>query len=106
MSTYRKWTPDDKKRLVSAYQRGGIAAARAAFPGVHDSNLRSRLRDEGVRVLVNARTEELYARLTPLAPADDRPSAYDQPIVVRKGVGQWSAEIPRIRWVFDLAVGV
>ncbi len=47
---------------------------------------------------------ETYAKLQPLDPESCQPDPRDNAIVVRRGVGQWRAEIPRVRWVFDLGV--
>ena len=46
----------------------------------------------------------MWASLAPLDPESVEPSKWDNPIVQHKGVGQWKAEIPAVRWVFDLGV--
>lgn len=105
---YLKWTPDMEQRLIRAVKRGGYTQALREFlpdfPEMTLNTLKTKGRKLDIEVPMLERQERYYARLAPLSPADDRPSAYDEPRVVRKGVGQWKADAPAVRWVFDLGI--
>lgn len=51
---------------------------------------------------ISARSLRTYANLKPLAPEDDQQQNELMPKHIRTPAGQWKADIPSVRWVFDL----
>lgn len=96
------WTDTENGKLAYAYPIGGVDAARRLLPHLSDSQITSRAKKLGLRAPTH--TARFYARLSPLDPANDRPTTSDMRKVIRKGVGEWKAEVPAIRWVFDLGL--
>lgn len=97
------WTERELSTLDFVYPIGGVIGAREALPHLTASQITSRATKRGLRApKMRLDVNRKYTNLTPLAPADDRPSALDVPTVVRRGLGQWKADIPAVRWVFDL----
>lgn len=87
---YHKWTEQELGKLAHYYRIGGVGAVRKVMPHLTDAQISGRAKR--------------WASLAPLDPESVEPSKWDNPIVQHKGVGQWKAEIPAVRWVFDLGV--
>lgn len=104
--TTKAWTPEACRVLARAYRAGGLKAAQLAFPSTPLGAIKAqvaRLKEIDKDTTQN-RTLKLYASLAPLAPEDEKESPWDHPKRVVKRQGEWKADIPAVRWVFDLGV--
>lgn len=102
---YTKWTRADELKLAKVYRAKGIRAALQVFPGLSDTAIRAKVKRLNVqRGGQKAKSLDRYGSLAPLAPEDEQESAWDKPRQVRKATGQWKADIPKVRWVFDLGL--
>lgn len=100
---YHKWTEQELGKLAHCYSIGGVGAVRKVMPHLTDAQISGRAKKLGIDApTINHRQAKMWASLAPLDPESVEPSKWDNPIVQHKGVGQWKAEIPAVRWVFDL----
>lgn len=95
------------KRVVQTYYpEGGVDAVRAVAPWLTVSSVYAHAARVGVKRLPpSQRTEQPPP--PPAAPElslDPEPDTFP-PKQVRVPAGQWRAEVPHVRWVFDLGVG-
>ena len=105
---YRKWSAQDDA-IIARYAKQGPNAIVARIPGVSIDQVKGRilrLKKAGALSSTGAkdRSADIYRRLAPLDPESCQPDERDNAIVVRRGVGQWKADVPAVRWVFDLGV--
>jgi len=103
---YHKYTHQEDLIIMKVYPKLGIQGTREFLPHLTDERCRKRARTLGVSAPQGSpKARSRYASLKPLDPEAVLPSKWDNPIIKHKAVGQWKAEIPTVRWVFDL-VGV
>lgn len=98
------WTEREIGKLKFAYSTGGMAQARKDLPHLTPSQITSRATKLGLkapRARISAMT---YGHLEPLAPENEHPGDHDAQRVIHYPVGSWKADVPAVRWVFDLGV--
>lgn len=93
-ATIRIWTDEMDAQLSRVYPSRGIVAACEAFPGLNKKSIKNRANQLKLKVVKSQFSQ----------PIEVPPEWFEmQPVHRLTPAGQWRAEIPAMRSVFDLA---